>query len=555
MNWTDTKTGKRYYLPWVSILAAGLTLFGGCLTGGFTGTDRAADENVKSSGRSDRGQGLGDFRVDRRGGPGSPVGGGGPVVWDYDLDYSSVVVSPDGKFLIGNAPVPGPNEGWAAPGLVLVVQELPSGDQGVYEELFNVQRINFSPDGKRAYLLENGGMSIAILNLETMDVLPERRYLTDKYTALDVGPYGRFLIATNLPTNDFEEAAAGWSTECTNIQSRCWIDIVDLTGTASGRVDLGLPVRDLDWSPVRYEMVLTLVAGATNTPNAKIAFVNPENHAIDGMVTVPNCADELKIQPNGTLGLLSPVACSQNGFNAGFVLNRGRFVDECPDPQPVQPQSGNFDPISVIDLDKRQFVENLPGFGPVVVTPDGQTAIGFTRRDDMVQQWGYNQIARTGLIKVDLDTLDWTVTEFGELEPSYVLSPDGQTLYTYTDGQVCTRQCAENGGTFTTCEEAPANLTRWSVKDMAFTTIQGGDVLHLREMAFGQDQTLYAVENGQLYALGTDDTWVGKITTSLFAPELLNITDTHLVLGTRHLTSFRLVALDDGAQHTVTLMP
>lgn len=71
---------------------------------------------------------------------------------------------------------------------------------------------------------------------------------------------------------------------------------------------------------------------------------------------------------------------------------------------------------------------NLPGFGPVAMSPDGSRAVGFTRRDDMISQWGYAQKEMVGLITVELPSLAWTVIEYGPKEPTYVLADQGRKI-------------------------------------------------------------------------------------------------------------------------------
>ena len=84
----------------------------------FGESDRAVEENEEYVGWQDRGRnpGSGSFHESR--GDGS---------WIYTLRYTDVILSPDGEYLLAMAPIPGPNQGYQKPGLMLIIQPLPDG--------------------------------------------------------------------------------------------------------------------------------------------------------------------------------------------------------------------------------------------------------------------------------------------------------------------------------------------------------------------------------------------------------------------------------------------
>jgi hypothetical protein len=130
-------------------------------------------------------------------------------------------------------------------------------------------------------------------------------------------------------------------------------------------------------------------------------------------IDVPNCADKLAVTPDSRYAFMAPTTCVS-------------------------------DPVSVIDLelDNESFVRNLPGFGPVGVSPKGDTAVAF------IDAWNVDaslfddqsQIPapdgdRYHMMVIDTDTLDFMVRPFGESIPRYAMTPNGRDLIVEgTDG-------------------------------------------------------------------------------------------------------------------------
>ncbi|MCB9729388.1 MAG: hypothetical protein H6746_13030 [Deltaproteobacteria bacterium] len=133
---------------------------------------------------------------------------------------------------------------------------------------------------------------------------------------------------------------------------------------------------------------------------SQVTLYEPETrkrHVID----VPNCASSLQISPLGRTAMLAPTDCSK-------------------------------DPVSIIDLASRAFVENIPGFGPVAWSPDGQYAIAFGRKDDLRQVAGIETETPYSLLFIEAATLDIEVMELGDDIPIYTITPDGQVVLIYS---------------------------------------------------------------------------------------------------------------------------
>jgi hypothetical protein len=132
-----------------------------------------------------------------------------------------------------------------------------------------------------------------------------------------------------------------------------------------------------------------------------IALATGAQHAFE----VPNCSDDIIVPKHGQAALLAPTFCSK-------------------------------DPISYIDLTpgEEQFVKNLPGFGPVALGPDGNTAVGFLDMqaldeslfDDPSDIPGAD--TRYHLMVIDTEALSYDFYAYGAALPRYAMTPDGKVL-------------------------------------------------------------------------------------------------------------------------------
>ncbi len=395
-------------------LVAALSTFGvGCFEFGL---DRSAQENRRSAGRSERGYTTGSFgsRPNTGWGPasGSPTGGG--VEYD-DSDgailppvrYSSVVLTPDGEQVVTSVAT------WlfGVPVLVPALQRLDGTKATLFPELFDARRVNMSRDGATLFVLSSSGFKVTAIDLGTHEVVGD--YTSPlAHTVLDVSPDGRLLVLSSIVTSDLDEWLGGASGGAVGQQS---IVVLDVDTGKSTLVFSPRPIRDLDFSTAHPgELILTSFEFAVDgSPAAHAVFVDARTGETRADVVMPNCADELVLQPGGVLALLSPTVCRDR-------------------------QAASADPISVLDTAARVFITNLPGFGPVAMAPDGSRALGFTRQADMASQWGYAQREVVGLISVELPSLAWTVHEYGPKEPTYTLVDGGrQALVHEADGYDC----------------------------------------------------------------------------------------------------------------------
>ena len=395
--------------------------------------DRGATDG-RDNGRQDRGMTPGKGTVK----PESDTGEPSQTGWEYVLQYRHIVISPDGSNILVNVPKPGPAQGFEKPGVVLALQPLPSGDARVMPQYQDVERINFLPDGSQAFLLHKGGRTVSRLSLETYEEVAAYS-LPGPYSVLDVTPDGSFLLLTNLPTTAVEEQSFGKADGVCSVPpgwdlpegaDLCEAAIVDLDAGTVLTVALPHRIRDVDYDLLTGDVIFSYSVTPSNgqTPTSTMLFVSPYTGDYSAKLVFPNCSDEVVVSHAADVALQAPTHCS---YPATF--NPKKPMEWERKPEAISTQFSP-DPISVIDLVARKFVTNLPGYGPVALSPDGKTAVGFTLREVMKSQWDYyDQQELVGLIFVDTLTLDWSIVEYGSEIPAYTYSPDGMYLYVYSD--------------------------------------------------------------------------------------------------------------------------
>jgi len=479
--------------------------------------DEGATDNEQTTGRQERGRDPGDsetvYEWDDE---------GEELVWSYQLHYSDVILSPDGQNLLSMVPKPGPAMGFEEPGLVLTVQPLPNGKRRVFPQMQDLVRINFSPDGRDAYLLKDGGLEIAVLDLESYTYSGEF-YLDKPFCVVDVTPNGQYLILSNLPTTDTAEANFSANSEsCTPDPkfgmppgaSLCQAAVVDIAEGHVWYVELPHRARDIDFDPISGELLFTYSKQYSDGLQIKshVLFYDPSIADFSTKLMFENCADEVVMSPDNELALLSP--------------------NDCMIFQEIQ------DPISVIDLNTREFVTNLPGFGPVSVSPDGSAAVGFTRREVMQQQWSYfDQTKPIGLIFVNLSNLTWKVVDYGDEIPGYTISPDGKYLYVYRDSS----------------GSLQGTLTRYDMKTHTSFKLSGPAVELDQFVWTSSGDKMYFISNSLLHSLSNSSNMIRPIQLDVL-PELINIRPQgdYLVLGEKDQPTFYTALIDDLADFLPT---
>lgn len=137
----------------------------------------------------------------------------------------------------------------------------------------------------------------------------------------------------------------------------------------------------------------------------RVSVLDLETHA-KRVLKVPNCSDRVAVSADGKRALLAPTNCQK-------------------------------DPVSVIDLAQgaEKFEKNLPGFGPVAMSPDGSTAVAFLDRDNLdLSLFSDPKLAPVGspdrfhLMLIDTNDLSYEFVAAGDDLPRFAVTPDGNVL-------------------------------------------------------------------------------------------------------------------------------
>lgn len=153
-------------------------------------------------------------------------------------------------------------------------------------------------------------------------------------------------------------------------------------------------------------------------------------------ITIPNCEAPVVVLPDESRAMVSPTFCEE-----------GR--SSTPDDTWTNP-----DPVSIIDVTAAglSFLKNLPGFGPVALSPDGSRAVAYldvaridaTMFDDKSQIPG-SGAAQYHLLVIDPRTLEFSVDPIGGALPRFAMTEDGKGLLIDASIKVKTRAQASAG--------------------------------------------------------------------------------------------------------------
>ncbi len=301
-------------------------------------------------------------------------------------------------------------------------------------ELLVTGIMEVSPDGRRALMERNTTAVMVDLQKQTTLELPfqPRRFVFSK--TRDVG----YALAPDggLSALDLDTGAELWhyqapSPDITLLRARdaehailvgddSTLHIVDPT---TGLERFTLPVEggvtEATFLPLHHAAV---VVGATtwtdHKPSTSIVMVKLDSLA-SSMIRIPNCDSKFVALPDESRALLSPTFCEE---------------DRSSNPNATWT---NPDPVSVIDIGKSSlgFVKNLPGFGPVALSPDGSRAVAYldTQRmdpsmfEDPAQVPGANA-DRYQIMVIDPGSLSFTLDPIGQALPRFAMTPDGKGM-------------------------------------------------------------------------------------------------------------------------------
>jgi DNA-binding beta-propeller fold protein YncE len=216
-----------------------------------------------------------------------------------------------------------------------------------------------------------------------------------------------------------------------------------------------------------------------NSPHTALAVVDLET-GVSVDIDLPNCSDRIAVSADGKRAFIAPTTCQR-------------------------------DPVSVIDLStpgSEHYLKNLPGFGPVAMSPDGSTAVAFLDRDSIdLSLFDDPSLAPTGssskyhLMLIDSATLKYEFAPVGDSMPRFAITPDGNVLL--VDSEV-------------------ANGTRlFDVPSRSFRVIEGPS-FSLENFALSSDSAHAYVLSSEIDDVDVEEATAARIEPG-FLPQNLNI--------------------------------
>ena len=299
----------------------------------------------------------------------------------------AMVVSPDGKYIIAQrnqtsvlVNVPG-----------LTARELPT----------QIDRFVFAKTGERAYAVLSDHTTIVAYDLKTRSEL--------------------------WRASPSFESSAGVTMERLNDDEKYMllgdqdrVLVVDTqNGKELGKADIGSVPTELSFVPgTQKALILGTTRWDDHQPQTDLVAFDLESR-LQEVITIPNCSAPVVVTPEGTRAFISPTFCDEGSASSSSN------------------QWTNPDPVSVVDLPTAspQFLENLPGFGPVAMDTEGTRVIAYLdveRMDASMFKDPAMVPSSTGpryyIMVIDPTTLEYTLSPIGDLLPRFVLSRDGHNL-------------------------------------------------------------------------------------------------------------------------------
>ncbi|MEQ8280372.1 MAG: hypothetical protein RMA76_13650 [Deltaproteobacteria bacterium] len=255
-------------------------------------------------------------------------------------------------------------------------------------------------------------------------------------------------------------------------------------GLQIAEVTLEHPAVDVDLlSDGRIVAMEQRTFDANNLPEARVSVWSSADGSAICETTIDNCDSELVVTQDSARAFIAPTRCGR-------------------------------DPISVVDLDSCTYRGNLPGFGPVALSPDGDTVVGFADRDandptaPPLPQSVLESDDRYHLMFVDVESLDYDTTAIGDLLPRYAFTPNGATLI--VDHDVDRNQ------------SRPGPVVLVDVDDRTLREVVGPEV-EMNHFALTPDSSRAFVVDLGLFELDIEEALTKRVPLS-FDPASVNIT-------------------------------
>jgi len=311
------------------------------------------------------------------------------------LGFGDIAVHPSGDYFLSGA------------GNRLLHGMIRTGETRVLPGIKNPQRLAFASDSGAVYVttLRNGQAYINAYDVRTDSMLWQHPV----ETAQGWSSTGPQYYPTLKVTNDDRYLLLVYEDRIDRLDTR--------DGATRKTFFFHRNIVDVDLLESRAEALVTMAhAWTDDRVSTKVSFIDLESgnkHTIN----VPNCSDEVAVTPDERFAFLAPTTCRR-------------------------------DPVSVIDLNSKRWIGNLPGFGPVAVASRGNMAIAFLDRDnidaDLFEDPGQipsSSDVRYHVMFIDTVTLEFETLAIGDTLPRYALTPAGNLVLVdsaswYEDGKL-----------------------------------------------------------------------------------------------------------------------
>ena len=343
------------------------------------------------------------------------------------LPFTGVVFDPTGHYALHQTTLD--------EALCLEVMNLDTGNVVRHAEACNLRAIAVSSD-LRAYLLSEAGNSVSVLELAEGTNVSTAGF-SDEYQVLDLSPDGATLVLSNRPVAGWELAQYEWRV---NDLGLCHLGVLQVATLAVHEQTFPNAIRSIAFSPLDGSVLVgTGRWEETGLPESRVHWFNPTTGLVENEVTFPNCPAPLQVQAGAKHLVMSPNVCFLHPVETAPPV----LPDEPQDDWDVWGAQGDGwgmdswedDPTSIVNLETREYVGKLPGFGPLAISPDGSTVVGFSRRDALMKQWNMFQQTQFGVVSIRLDDLYWKFVNHGDTEPRFLFGSDSnQLLIQDTDG-------------------------------------------------------------------------------------------------------------------------
>ncbi len=244
-------------------------------------------------------------------------------------------------------------------------------------------------------------------------------------------------------------------------------------------------IADIDLLRDGRRMMITSfeTRDAERRPSTQVRMLDLDNGDQMCVINVPNCSSNLVITNEDKRALLAPTRCGR-------------------------------DPVSVIEIDEEDcdFRINLPGFGPVALSPDGDIAVAFIDRDandpdaPALPEKVVRSLARYHLMFIDPVSLEYETSELGDVLPRYAFTPNGASLLIDTDDY----------------DRTEAAILILDIEEQESRMVTGDDVALDNFVLTPDSEHAFIIDRG-LYDLEIDAARTSKVALD-FSPKSINMT-------------------------------